>query len=394
MKTEIFSIFPIEKKNKFKKFFSPIVCNIYYLNFYKNLINNSIIPFKLEEFIDDLDKVKFETTKNVKIFHLFYEFGLFLNGIIPREKLQCCPLAIEIQYTEESNYSFKEIKTGSKLNVVELPSFEEYKKTFDRGYKELLAGNCYQFNLTFPFVFSLDETDCYELANNFFSNKKKLGNFSHYTFLGPEQKGFLSNSPECLFQTKILENSIDLVTMPIKGSISYKKGYSYQKTWEKLKNDEKNSAELDMITDLMRNDLSKIENPTAKVLIRKIPLIVPGILHQLSLIKISLSKNITLGKVIRSIFPGGSITGCPKESVMKIIEKLEKFKRGFYCGSTILLKGNSCDASINIRSAEINLKKKSLTYGAGGGVTLQSNSKDEYGEMLSKVDSLCQTMRR
>jgi len=135
------------------------------------------------------------------------------------------------------------------------------------------------------------------------------------------------------------------------------------------------------------------EKKVKKVIVRnrnlrkKVPLIAPGIMHQMSLIEIELSPDVSLSKIIDSLFPGGSITGAPKRRVMEIINRLENRARGAYCGSTILSIGNRIDCSINIRTAEIDLSRKELTYGAGGGITVLSEPRGEYEEMLLKLES-------
>src|SRR5690606_20737055 len=106
-----------------------------------------------------------------------------------------------------------------------------------------------------------------------------------------------------------------------------------------------------------------------------------------------LSKNISFKQLISSIFPGGSITGAPKKKSIEIIEKIEKRERGFYCGSTILWGERSIKASINIRSGVFDLNTSKLYYQAGGGITLQSKVREEYSEMLAKVDSFTEYLK-
>ena len=151
--------------------------------------------------------------------------------------------------------------------------------------------------------------------------------------------------------------------------------------------DKKEQAELFMITDLLRNDLSRIESPLARVVAKKKKLLVPGLVHQYSLLSVPLSINVSLGQVIKAMFPGGSVTGAPKLRVMKILYELERGARGYYTGSTVLLHHSMRAVSINIRSADVDFKKKIFTVGAGSGITLLSEVKKEYEEMLDKVRS-------
>ena len=218
--------------------------------------------------------------------------------------------------------------------------------------------------------------------------------FSMFTYLGPIGEAIWSNSPESLFQLRNNdEKNYRLQTLPIKGTVPLEDYSSKAEAWRVLKSSVKNQAELYMIIDLLRNDFNKIDLPNAKVVHKKVPLLVPGLIHQMSRIEIDVSKDISFERIFNSLFPGGSITGAPKKSVMKILRNLESRSRGVYCGSTILASGGKVDTSINIRTAQIDLKGRELTYGAGGGITVLSELKEEYKEMQDKVNSFLEPLR-
>ena len=261
---------------------------------------------------------------------------------------------------------------------------QSIKKAFELGFNELLKGNCYQFNLTYPYVFSFNDS---YISTDFISalwrKAETRGAFGSATYIPFLNKLFLSNSPECLFQYK--KNILS--SMPIKGTLLRNKGDDYKVLWKQLINDKKSQAELFMISDLVRNDLSRIEYPRAQIVKKKFPKLVPGLLHQCSQIDVELSDNISLWNVIEKVFPGGSITGAPKVRSMKLLKKLERTERAFYCGSTIILLKEMKSASINIRSSTIDFQTQKLIYQAGGGITLLSNAKDEFEEMTYKRNS-------
>jgi anthranilate/para-aminobenzoate synthase component I len=175
--------------------------------------------------------------------------------------------------------------------------------------------------------------------------------------------------------------------MPIKGTAKYELDQDLEEVWQQLITCEKEQAELYMIADLIRSDLSRIEKPRARILARKKQLTVPGLLHQYSLLSVKVSQRVHLLKILKSLFPGGSITGAPKKRVMQIIESNEIKNRRFYCGSTLLMHRNQMQASINIRSAEFDFNERDLTLSAGGGITLASEGESEYHEMLHKIKS-------
>ena len=148
-----------------------------------------------------------------------------------------------------------------------------------------------------------------------------------------------------------------------------------------------------MITDLLKNDLNRLDTPSAEVRKLRAPLLVPGLLHQYSLISLKLKNEISVSTTMRALFPGGSITGAPKKRVMGIIADVERYNRGIYCGSTLLCIGNNKVANINIRTASINIEERIWRYGAGGGITLLSRPVDEFKEMEDKVSSFLKLLK-
>jgi anthranilate/para-aminobenzoate synthase component I len=71
---------------------------------------------------------------------------------------------------------------------------------------------------------------------------------------------------------------------------------------------------------------------------------------------------------------------------MSVLARLES-KRGFYCGSSLILYKKNVSATINIRSLSLDLKNRVAKYGAGGGITVHSKMRDEFNEMKLKVES-------
>lgn len=366
-------------KNTILELEKPLRAYIYYRQQRMNLLTGFPETFPIEKFMESLEQIELQgRVKQPLVFHFYYEFGLYQNGFNVRED---APLAIEIEYkTQRKVPPRKPRLKGLGLQTLERPSWSEYKVAFQKIQEQLLDGNCYQANLTFPFDFTTeDQLDPRDVCDYFFS-RKGTGAYAHATYLGEEM--FLSNSPECLFQYRDGE----IFTMPIKGTIATEKK-NVDKLWKQLLDDPKEEGELLMITDLLKNDLNRLETPSARVLKLRARLMVPGLLHQYSLITLKLKKPLSLGKTMRALFPGGSISGAPKKRVLEILGDVERFERGLYCGSTVLCLGNKKCASINIRTAAINLEQRMWRYGAGGGITLLSKPVSEFKEMESKVSS-------
>ena len=369
----------------FLKFTHPLYACAYYKNHKIDLLTGQRISSSFLLLKQRLDQIKLKDFfKRPVVFHLFYELGHFFNEneeTIDNDDL----LTIEIHYKKHENCHFA-MEGDNHLKKIHHPSFDLYERKFKEGYEQLLLGNCYQFNLTFPFHFAFDGHTPRQFISRVFANREKTGAYAHCTFLPQWNRLYLSNSPECLFQKREKHGRFFLYSMPIKGSIAVNSS-NWHGQWKKLIRCRKNEAELYMITDLLSSDLSKIERPVGRVLVLKRPLKVPGILHQYSLLEVELSGNTSLDRIVTSLFPGGSITGAPKRQAVKILKKIEGIKRGFYCGSTIVLFRSQMAASINIRSAEIDFDKKRMSCHSGGGITLLSKVLEEYREMEMKLES-------
>jgi para-aminobenzoate synthetase component 1 len=393
------SYFYIKSQNKFLHCTEPSKCRLYYMDFYLDLITGEKVYTPIEELLESLKSISMNhISATPYVFHLFYELGhLWVTNrdLLPSNK----PLAIEIEY---SNYRFipqsvfQEDKVATELNTTEYPIFKNYATKFEKIYDHLLEGNCYQVNLTSKFHFNIEsQTSPLNILKSLWRDKNKISAYAHATYLHPMGKMFLSNSPESLFSvnTNQTENA-QVFSAPIKGTMDINEfGGDYDRAYKALKKSKKDQAELYMIADLVRNDLAKIAETPAIIKSKKAPLFVPGIAHQFSLISCFVSKETTLLDILSALFPGGSITGAPKKRVMQIINELEKEKRGFYCGSTVIWHGSMKRASINIRSCEIDFLIKELSYGAGGGITLNSHVQDEFDEVYVKMKSFIKILR-
>lgn len=384
-KNSLFTIIPY--KDHLIKFYNPIRARAIYKNKVVDLLTQKESkqdwPVWFDEYSFTIDTVFIKP----RITHLFYELGFVLEQ--ENQITDATLLAIDIEYQNFTRLESQEINSKIELTLLRTIDFENYLKLFREGREELLKGNCYQFNLTCEHLYHWKNNyTSLDFIQSLWHDLHKRGAFGSATYIPCMNYLYLSNSPECLFQ---LDKDI-LSTMPIKGTLPLVHIKDLKKTWLKLISDKKNESELFMIIDLLRNDLSRIELPRARVLNKKLPLIVPGLLHQYAKIEIELSKTVTMKKILEKIFPGGSVTGAPKKSAIRLLFKLEKRERRFYCGSTLIFFKNMKSASINIRSAEIDFKKKELIYQSGGGITLQSTPLEEFHEMNAKRESFIRAL--
>ena len=379
----LYTIIPY--KASLLKFSGAVSARAFYKNHYIDLLTGINHPFEIEGWLTTLDFPVLNHLQDKRFIHLFYELGFMFEGMT-EEMASTELLAIDIEYANSEITTLEKNPRKINLSLIDAPHFHDYEKQFLEGYHELTEGNCYQFNLTGLYRYSFQE----ELASEDFiaalwREPKNRGAYASATYIEAMDKLFLSNSPECLFQ---YENGT-LVTRPIKGTLKRKSSDEdeIKKLWRELTADKKSQAELFMIADLLRNDLSRIDLPRSVVTKKKAPLLVPGLIHQYSEISVELRAHVTLKNILQKIYPGGSITGAPKKRVMMILKRLEQRSRNFYCGSTVFFSENKIDASINIRASVIDFKNLTLSYQAGGGITLLSDVLSEFEEMTYKHDS-------
>ena len=250
-------------------------------------------------------------------------------------------------------------------------SFKEYKNKFEKIIEEIKSGNSYLLNLTtktkIETNLSLDEI--YDYSNSLLKLRVKIDDFDFVCF-----------SPEKFVE--IIENKI--YTYPMKGTIDTK----IENAKEILLNSSKEKAEHTMVVDLLRNDLGKVAS-NIKVenfrFFEKIELKNRGLYQTSSKISGIIKENWKecLGDIVLELLPAGSITGTPKKSTVDILKNIENYDRGFYTGVFGIFDGKSLQSFVLIRFIE--KIQDELFYKSGGGITLDSDLKLEYEELINKV---------
>ena len=162
---------------------------------------------------------------------------------------------------------------------------------------------------------------------------------------------------------------------------------------EALTRSAKEQAENLMIVDLVRNDLGRVATYGSVVVTDLFKLErYPTIWQVTSRVSARLSEGAGLVEVFRALFPCGSVTGAPKASTMRIIAELEQSPRGLYCGAigTVFPSehGPVAKFAVAIRTATVDLSSGVATYGAGGGITFDSDAGAEWDEVAAKTEVL------
>lgn len=184
----------------------------------------------------------------------------------------------------------------------------------------------------------------------------------------------VSASPELLLQKR----GEVVRTMPIKGTRPA--GVPVES--------EKDTAEHVMIVDLERNDLSRVCVPGSvhcPELLSGRQL--AGVSHLVATVEGTLRAGVTLTELLEAVLPGGSVTGCPKSSALKLIAALEPVGRGASMGALGRIYANGdLDLALTIRTFAI--VDGSIHLWVGGGIVWDSEPAAEVEESWVKARPL------
>lgn len=150
----------------------------------------------------------------------------------------------------------------------------------------------------------------------------------------------------------------------------------------------KERAEHIMLIDLERNDLGRVCE-AGSVEVNELMVIesYAHVHHIVSNVRGRLQNGVTPGQAIRAMFPGGTITGCPKVRCMEIIDELEAGTRGAYTGSIgYVNRDGSADLNILIRTLVLDGDR--ITLRAGGGIVADSIPEAELAESRAKAKGM------
>ncbi len=253
---------------------------------------------------------------------------------------------------------------------------EEYLAAVRRIREYIRNGDVYQVNLSQRFRAAF-EGDAFEMWVALY----ELNPAPFYAFVQAGDHQVLCTSMERF----LLGEGPRLETRPIKGTRP--RGRTPEEDAREraeLVSSEKDDAELSMIVDLLRNDLGRVCRPrSVRVVEHKRLEAYQNVYHLVSIVEGLLREGVSYGELLRGVFPGGSITGCPKIRAMEIIDELEHHARHVYTGCIGYLgwHGNM-DLNIAIRTAIVRQGRCHLSV--GGGCVYDSDPAAEYEETLDK----------
>jgi para-aminobenzoate synthetase component 1 len=205
-------------------------------------------------------------------------------------------------------------------------------------------------------------------------------------------------SPELLLRTTPGPDGVRISTRPIKGT------RPADTPPRELLESEKDTAELAMIVDLMRNDLGRVcRIGSIQVTDGRSIESHPTVHHGVAEIRGVLRSDASMTDLLAATFPPGSVTGAPKVRAMRTIDELEPVRRGPYCGAigwigddgrmtlNVAIRTITC-AGVPLGSAD-ELDGR-LDYHAGCGIVADSDPESERLESLDKTEVLRRTIER
>jgi para-aminobenzoate synthetase len=255
---------------------------------------------------------------------------------------------------------------------------ERYLSDIAKSQAELLAGESYEVCLTDQF-----STDASPEPFDLYRQLRRSNPSPFAAFLRFGEYAVVSSSPERFLS---VDRDRQVMARPIKGTVSRTEDIEENATRRQaLEEDEKTYAEHLMIVDLLRNDLGVVCDVDSV----EVPhlMVVEGyatVYQMVSTIVGRLSEERSAVDCVRATFPGGSMTGAPKQRTMEIIDDLEEEARGVYSGS-IGYFGADGSTDLNIVIRTIVMRPGKTTIGAGGAIVMQSDPQEEYDEILLKA---------
>ncbi len=269
---------------------------------------------------------------------------------------------------------------------------DEYTSAFAKVKRRIKDGDYYVTNLTQRFIAPGDWDDV-----SLWLALRKHSPAPHACFIAlTGGHTLISSSPERFIRVQRENDKFQIETCPIKGTRPVAEDPEEDaRLREQLAADPKERAELTMVVDLKRNDLSRICAPGTVVVTEHCALTTYRHVHHLaSRVQGGMFGDVGFSELLGAVFPGGSVTGCPKISAIASMTKIEPHSRGPYTGAVFWTGGflprpepgkpqTVLDSSILIRTLLV--QPGLASFHTGGGIVADSECEAEYAECFHKA---------
>ncbi|MFQ5775381.1 MAG: aminodeoxychorismate synthase component I [Kiloniellaceae bacterium] len=261
-----------------------------------------------------------------------------------------------------------------------------YLAALGRVKDYIAAGDVYQINLTFKYLFDFAGDPL-----SLYGELRRKQRVAHGAVIRTPDFDVLSLSPELFLS--ISDGRV--LAKPMKGTAARRPTPAQderQRAW--LRGDGKSRAENLMIVDLLRNDLGRV----AEIGSVRVPDLFtvetyPTVHQMTSSVTARLRPGVGVRELIRSLFPCGSITGAPKVRAMEIIRELEPLPRGVYTGAIGMIAPDG-EVALNVAIRTLVLHRDGRgEMGIGSGIVSDSDPQAEFEECLLKARFLSEPFR-
>ncbi|HEY6108956.1 MAG TPA: anthranilate synthase component I family protein [Gemmatimonadales bacterium] len=260
------------------------------------------------------------------------------------------------------------------------PAFEAAVR---RAHEFIAAGDIYQVNLAVA--------EHWEYPGTAWDAYRRLREVNPSPWMGFVDFGdwqLVCGSPELLIEVAVGPDGRRARTRPIAGTRKKTGDVNADaRMREELRLDEKERAEHLMLVDLARNDLGRV-SAYGSVQVAELEVVeeYSHVFHLVSEVRGRLRPEAGVVDVVESVFPGGTITGCPKLRAMEIIRELEPVGRGAYTGGLGWIGADGLQLNIVIRSAVVSGGRALIQ--AGAGIVADSIPEREWRESLRKAEAV------
>jgi len=271
-------------------------------------------------------------------------------------------------------------------NLTFLSSLEEYQEAVHRAKEYIYAGDIFQSNLSLRFQAGRQAGRT--------ESGDSLALYQQLQHLNPSPFASYWRTPwgevvSCSPERLVKREGTRVETRPIAGTRP--RGMTPEKDRyleEELLANAKEQAEHIMLVDLERNDLGRVCQ-YGSIEVDELLTIerYSHVMHIVSNVVGEIRAGASSVDLIRAVFPGGTITGCPKVRCMEIIEQLEPVRRSLFYGSCGWLAPNG-DLDLNILIRTLLVTKDSVYGQVGAGIVADSDPVQEYLESVQKAKAL------
>jgi para-aminobenzoate synthetase component 1 len=248
----------------------------------------------------------------------------------------------------------------------------------------IASGDTYQVNLSLRASRTADAP-----AEAIYEALRRINPSPYMGFLRLPDFALVCGSPELL--VRLVDGNVS--SRPIAGTRPRGAAVAQDRhlSAELLAN-EKERAEHLMLVDLIRNDIGRVAE-FGSVHVSEFMAIeqYSHVMHIVSQVEGRLAPGLSWADVFQSMFPGGTITGCPKIRTMEIIEELEPVGRGFYTGALGWIS-YSGEMEMNIVIRSMLIQRGTAYVQAGAGIVADSQPARELDEALRKAEALWEAL--